>query len=368
MVAGGGNFGSSYNTYAGIATLAVTLTNWVNNNIQGGIALNPYQGHIYINGADSLVGGSPLNNSDVICMAIDFGNLRAWFRANNGNWNWNASNNPATNVGGIDISAVFTGVAAYPTVGFYINGDAATGNFGASAFTYPVPSGFVSWDSPALPPPVVAPGQTFTVAQPAVMGQVVGTVVATNSPTSFTVVSGNYFGFYTIDNTGVIRVASIPVSGTANLIVQASNASGSGSNTVVVIAGGVASYLLLVPHYMGGAELSAGTVVTEGSQIPVGWIPTLAVDPQDAVAIQNYWNAGPQDGAEPNRDFYPWVPLKATTYWVPIAGVQGYWQLTGTGASLGSKNAPLPQLPVIPSGPPGASGTSMGLLLALTYA
>jgi hypothetical protein len=128
------------------------------------------------------------------------------------------------------------------------------------------------------------------------------------------------------------------------------------------------SYVLLVPHYIGGAELPAGTLVTEGVQIPVGWIPTLAVDPQDSVAIQNYWNAGPQDGAEPNRDFYPWVPLPATTYWVPVAGTQGYWQLTGTGASLGSKNAPIPQLPVGPSGPPGASGTSMGLLLALTYA
>jgi hypothetical protein len=103
-----------------------------------------------------------------------------------------------------------------------------------------------------------------------------------------------------------------------------------------------ASYILLVPHFVGGSLLPAGTLVTEGSQIPVGWIPTLACDPQDSTAIQNYWNAGPQSGAEPNRDFYPWVPVKSTTYWTPVPGTQGYWQLTGAGTSLGSKNAPTP--------------------------
>jgi hypothetical protein len=105
------------------------------------------------------------------------------------------------------------------------------------------------------------------------------------------------------------------------------------------------SYVLLVPHFIGGTELPAGTLVTEGVQIPTGWIPTLAVDPQDSVAIQNYWNAGPQDGAEPNRDFYPWVPLASMTHWVPVAGLQGYWQLTGAGTSLGAKNAPSPPQP-----------------------
>jgi hypothetical protein len=145
MIAGGGTFGSSYATLVGIATGSASLTTWNNNNAQGGIAINPYQGHIYYNGADSLLGGSPLNNGDVVGMAVDFVNLRCWFRVNNGNWNWNAANSPITNVGGVDISSVFGGgVAAYPTAGFYINGDGVTANFGASSFTY-APTGISAW-------------------------------------------------------------------------------------------------------------------------------------------------------------------------------------------------------------------------------
>ena len=146
MTAGGGNFGSSYNTNVGIATLAASLSSWATSNCTGGIGMNAYQGHIYVNGADALVGGTGLNTGDVVCMAIDLGNKRAWFRVNGGNWNWNATNNPATNIGGIDISAVFSGgISAYPMAGFYINGDAATVNFGASSFSFAAPSGFTNW-------------------------------------------------------------------------------------------------------------------------------------------------------------------------------------------------------------------------------
>lgn len=81
-----------------------------------------------------------------------------------------------------------------------------------------------------------------------------------------------------------------------------------------------------------------GTVVTEGKEIPVGWVPTFAVDPLNTVAVQNFWQAGPFVDAEYSRDYYPWVPVqKAVTRWVQIAGKPGYYQLTGLGASLGAK-------------------------------
>jgi hypothetical protein len=96
-----------------------------------------------------------------------------------------------------------------------------------------------------------------------------------------------------------------------------------------------ASYILLLPHYLAqGGYTPAGTTVTEGGAIPVGWRPTIACDPQNSQAIQNYWNAGPMSGAELN--FLACPQPKPQIYWQPIPGsTSGAYQLTGAGASLG---------------------------------
>jgi len=71
---------------------------------------NPLTGGIFYNG--TVPSGSPslgaLANGTYLCCAVDLVNKRMWFRANGGNWNGNATYNPATNVGGVDISSVFT--------------------------------------------------------------------------------------------------------------------------------------------------------------------------------------------------------------------------------------------------------------------
>jgi hypothetical protein len=188
----------------------------------------------------------------------------------------------------------------------------------------------------------IVPGQTFTATCPVTMGQPVGTVVANGSPTAFRIVSGNYFGYYAIDNSGVLSIANPNgVCGTTTTLgVQATYASGLSSSTVLVgvqLPAGVAAYLLLVPHYLLTGYAPAGTVVVEGGAIPVGWVPTLACDPQGQTAIQNFWNAGPPEDAEPNRDLYWSAPpiQKAAVFWVQV-GPRAY-QLTGAGASLGVK-------------------------------
>jgi hypothetical protein len=71
---------------------------------------NPLNGNILYN--NTVPSGSPtlgaLANGTYLCCAVDLVNKRMWFRANAGNWNGNATYNPATNVGGVDISTVFT--------------------------------------------------------------------------------------------------------------------------------------------------------------------------------------------------------------------------------------------------------------------
>jgi hypothetical protein len=77
-------------------------------------------------------------SSNNIGVAWDADNQRIWFRKNGGNWNNDAGADPATNTGGIDISALGSTLYA---AGFYqTQGDYTTVTF--SPFTYTAPSGF----------------------------------------------------------------------------------------------------------------------------------------------------------------------------------------------------------------------------------
>ena len=96
----------------------------------------------------------------VIGIAVNFTAQKLWFTINGTTWNNAAigSQNPVTNTGGITttvnnnpfvVSAVYQTVV--PCFGTNSNtGNVVTANFGATAFSYAVPSGFTAWD------PVVA--------------------------------------------------------------------------------------------------------------------------------------------------------------------------------------------------------------------
>jgi len=134
---GGNNYGigvgtptSPYNTMGGNAT-------------QGAMVFK--SGNMYSN-------GSPLGNitgawtaGQNIALAVDLDNRRFWVRQPpSGNWNGSATNNPATNVGGIVIPTgtmvpfvTFGGTSGAP-------GNVIRANFGASAFIGAVPSGFIA--------------------------------------------------------------------------------------------------------------------------------------------------------------------------------------------------------------------------------
>ena len=70
----------------------------------------------------------------------------------------------------------------------------------------------------------------------------------------------------------------------------------------------MAPYRLLTDHYIGGVYLQAGTTVTEGVEVPSGWLPSIATDPIDNDAINKFFAEGPrgQSDAEPNRSLGPW--------------------------------------------------------------
>lgn len=77
-------------------------------------------------------------------LALDMDNHAAWVKdlTAGGNWNANGTANPATNTNGVTFTisgAVFTG----STLGG--SGDSVTFNFGATAYTGTLPSGFGNW-------------------------------------------------------------------------------------------------------------------------------------------------------------------------------------------------------------------------------
>lgn len=99
---------------------------------------------IFVNGV-SVLAFPGITNGSIIGIAVDLTAQLIWFRiAPSGNWNNSGTANPATGTGGVSISSISSG-ALYPIyqVGA-ATGHSATANFGASAFSGAVPSGFIS--------------------------------------------------------------------------------------------------------------------------------------------------------------------------------------------------------------------------------
>lgn len=116
-----------------------------NGNVPAGIFMVYKSGAIWYDNANtgSSLGARAAN--DVFSVAIDFDARLGWIRvAPSGNWNGNASADPATGVGGINIYYFGKGIPGYPVVSTNANLDSITVNFGDSAFTGTVPSGFTS--------------------------------------------------------------------------------------------------------------------------------------------------------------------------------------------------------------------------------
>lgn len=113
-------------------------------NLTSGTVEITTNGGIFYNGANMGITVAGVSATVKIGVAVDFGAKLVWFRASpSGAWNAGGSANPATGVGGQDITAILTG-PLYPFWVAVQSGDSVTANFGASAFTGAVPSGFTS--------------------------------------------------------------------------------------------------------------------------------------------------------------------------------------------------------------------------------
>lgn len=118
-------------------------------------------GSIWQNGAQLVSNLGTIASGTVMGLALDLSfaspNLMgaAWWRVGAaGNWNGNASNSPVSGVGGIPLWG--PGIPVYPHTWLAQNGNQVTANFGDSAFTGAVPSGYTSGFTSAATPTLSA--------------------------------------------------------------------------------------------------------------------------------------------------------------------------------------------------------------------
>jgi hypothetical protein len=97
----------------------------------------------------------------------------------------------------------------------------------------------------ALGVPVVTPAN-FTLPTNPPAQTIIGTLTATNSPTSFQIVSGDPNHYFAVGAHHTAVAGPIPPDGIYNLMVSASNASGTGAAAPVTITVGKAITLLPV--------------------------------------------------------------------------------------------------------------------------
>jgi len=135
---------TSANTGVGIVTLGQSLSG-VGATGANAFALFATAGNVYFNGSISAVNAGSHGPGDVLCMAVDFGASKGWFRVNGGNWNGGAAGDPVAGTGSVNIAALFPGNAAYPLWCSNNSGNSVTINCGQFPFTLTAPSGFSSW-------------------------------------------------------------------------------------------------------------------------------------------------------------------------------------------------------------------------------
>jgi len=102
-------------------------------------------GVIFVDATSTGISLGTITSGTVVGIAVDCSSRLIWFRLGAaGNWNNSASANPATGSGGVATPGLGVGIPVFPAASLMLASDAVTANFGDSAFTGSVPSGFTS--------------------------------------------------------------------------------------------------------------------------------------------------------------------------------------------------------------------------------
>lgn len=134
--------GSSFQCLIGVSNESAPIWSNYAGQVAGTVGWNGADGNVYKDGTNVANYGTYLTTNPIdVC--VDLTNHRMWWRKSSGNWNNSGSADPATNVGGLDISSI-TGTV-FPTVSGLNNTLSVVADFACAGFT--PPSGFSPWNS-----------------------------------------------------------------------------------------------------------------------------------------------------------------------------------------------------------------------------
>jgi len=148
--------GDSNNGFIGVADAAFVAAMSGGTNLGGNTGGNRksvgygYNGAVQIEGSN--LTGSPIQGqvlNHIVAVAVDFSAKLIWYKdlTAGSNWNNTGGADPATGTGGLDISQLTNSPFSFAVgPGFdHTSGANYTVNFGGSAYTGSVPSGFSNW-------------------------------------------------------------------------------------------------------------------------------------------------------------------------------------------------------------------------------
>lgn len=130
--------------YAGVVDGSASLLNisFVGTPLMSIVARG--DGSIFTQNTNAFNIGS-FSTNDKLCIAVDVDKKRIWMRKNSGNWNASASNDPTDYTTGYFCYNIQNFFLAFATGASALQ---ATANFGDTAFSFTVPSGYTSgWDN-----------------------------------------------------------------------------------------------------------------------------------------------------------------------------------------------------------------------------
>jgi hypothetical protein len=139
--------GSVSNLLVGFVNAGESLNAYVGGSVN---SLGAANGGGWLGDAGGTTTSATLVNGHVYGLAIDLGAMKAWIldiTSGTGQWNANATANPATGVNGCTYGAFGLGFTPpiYAAGTAAANGNNMTFNFGATAYTGTPPSGFGNW-------------------------------------------------------------------------------------------------------------------------------------------------------------------------------------------------------------------------------
>jgi hypothetical protein len=203
-------FSGVITTLTGTPQIGIAASNWDNSTALGtGNNTIGYQpsGAVRNNNA-TITTIAAYVQGDRIDVAIDPSSRLIWFRVNNGNWNNNVANDPATGVGGIDYSGIAGLDTMLAAITASITGNVWTMQF-STAFTNTPPTGFASLDDVGY-----TRAETLTLFDNAFVGGVPASYGVHAVALARDGVAVRPYNGSTITHvSGVIRELSVPVAG-----------------------------------------------------------------------------------------------------------------------------------------------------------